>query len=102
MCPSEHHMSCSHVELQADGEQLVGDKMEVSFFKALRGQDDERRWSDRRGSRRMENDLTVIAVCRSEERQAANKKVTKNIRSVGKSALACVEKDNYNSDESGR
>ena len=39
-------------------------------------QDDERRWSDRRGSRQMENDLTVIAVCRSEERQAANKKVT--------------------------
>ena len=40
----------------------------------------------------MKNDLTVIAVCRSEERQAANKKVTKNIRSVGKSALTCVEK----------
>ena len=40
----------------------------------------------------MENDLTVIAVCRSEERQAANMKVTKNIRSVGKSAVTCVEK----------
>ena len=38
----------------------------------------------------MENDLTVIAVCRSEKRQAAN--MTKNIRSVGKSALTCVEK----------
>ena len=35
MCPSEHHMSCNHVEFQADGEQFVGDKMEVSFFKAL-------------------------------------------------------------------
>ena len=35
MCPSEQHMSCNHVEFQADGEQFVGDKMEVSFFKAL-------------------------------------------------------------------
>ena len=34
-CPSEHQMSCNHVELQADGEQFVGDRDGSQFLQSV-------------------------------------------------------------------